>query len=57
MVEPIGRAYELTVETGGRTFDVRTRSVPADLDRGTPTAVTFDADAASYFDADGRRIR
>ncbi|QIO21376.1 ABC transporter ATP-binding protein [Haloarcula sp. JP-L23] len=56
VVEPIGRAYELTVEAGGRPFEVRTRSVPESLDRGTSTAVTFDADAMSYFDADGRRM-
>ncbi|WP_197427887.1 ABC transporter ATP-binding protein, partial [Halogeometricum sp. CBA1124] len=57
VVEPIGRAYELTLSTPSGPVVVRARTVPDEL-RGEPRiGVTYDPDALYAFDEDGGRIR
>jgi multiple sugar transport system ATP-binding protein len=57
VVEPIGRAYELTLSTPSGPVVVRARTVPDEL-RGEPRiGVTYDRDALYAFGEDGGRIR
>jgi multiple sugar transport system ATP-binding protein len=57
VVEPIGRAYELTLSTASGPVVVRARTVPDEL-RGEPRiGVTYDRDALYAFDDEGGRIR
>jgi multiple sugar transport system ATP-binding protein len=57
VLEPIGRAYELTLDAGGRQLIARARTVPDELRGRDRLAVAFDRDARYYFDADGGRLR
>jgi multiple sugar transport system ATP-binding protein len=71
VVEPIGRAYELTLQSdelrtnesqsdesraADREFIARRRSVPDDLREGTPTYAVFDREKRYAFDEEGDRI-
>jgi multiple sugar transport system ATP-binding protein len=57
VVEPIGRAYEVTVETDAGSVVVRARDVPDAL-RGRETVpLAFDTGAVYAFDETGGRLR
>jgi len=56
VVEPIGRAYEVTLSAGGRQFVVRTRERPSWLQVDESVAVAFDTAAIAFFGPDGRRL-
>jgi multiple sugar transport system ATP-binding protein len=61
VVEPIGRAYELTVRTGAgpsaRTIVTRARDVPDAVRGADSVPVAFDTTAVYAFDAGGDRLR
>ena len=56
VVEPTGRAYELTLRTGDREFMARRRSVPDDVREADATHVVFDREKLYAFDEAGSRI-
>jgi len=56
VVEPTGRAYELTLRTGDREFMARRRSVPDDVREANATHVIFDREKLYAFDEAGSRI-
>jgi multiple sugar transport system ATP-binding protein len=56
VVEPIGRAYELTLRTGGREFIARRRAVPDELDEEDAVHAVFDREKLYTFDESGERI-
>jgi multiple sugar transport system ATP-binding protein len=56
VIEPIGRAYELTLRVGDRELVARRRSVPDDVREGEPTRVAFDRERLYAFDEAGERI-
>jgi multiple sugar transport system ATP-binding protein len=56
VVEPLGRAYEITLETAGAQCLVRTRDCPSWVRDGDPAVVAFDAASIAYFDSTGRRL-
>ncbi|NHN46453.1 ABC transporter ATP-binding protein [Halostella sp. JP-L12] len=57
VLEPIGRAYELTLETGAEQIVARARTVPDELRGRDRVRIAFDRDAVYAFDTDGRRLR
>jgi len=56
VVEPIGRAYELTLEADGEPFELRSRSLPADVEQGMTVPVVVDTTELVYFDNEGQRL-
>jgi multiple sugar transport system ATP-binding protein len=56
VVEPIGRAYELTLDAGAADVVVRARTVPDALRERDRVSVAFDPDAVYAFDATGGRL-
>lgn len=56
VVEPIGRAYEVTLTSGAKQFIIRVRDRPAWLKKDESVSVAFDTTAITHFGPDGRRI-
>jgi multiple sugar transport system ATP-binding protein len=56
VIEPTGRAYELTLRTGDREFIARRRSVSDDVREANATHVVFDREKLYAFDEAGSRI-
>jgi multiple sugar transport system ATP-binding protein len=56
VIEPIGRAYELTLRTDDREFIARRRAVPDDLDEEDAVHAVFDREKLYAFDESGERI-
>ncbi|WP_158055597.1 ABC transporter ATP-binding protein [Halorussus halophilus] len=56
VIEPIGRAYELTLKTGDQQFIARRRSVPDDVHEAESTTVVFDREKLYAFDEEGERL-
>lgn len=56
VVEPIGRAYEITLTVGEAQLIARTRERPEWLTAGGTAAIGFDIERITGFDAAGRRI-
>ena len=59
VVEPIGRAYELTLRTAknGITIVARAREVPDELRKRDSIPIAFDPEAVYAFDQEGRRLQ
>ncbi|SFR63493.1 ABC transporter ATP-binding protein [Halogeometricum limi] len=57
VVEPIGRAYELTLSTAAGPVVLRARTVPDELRGRDRVGVVYDRDSLYAFDADGGRLR
>jgi multiple sugar transport system ATP-binding protein len=57
VLEPIGRAYELTLETGAEQIVARARTVHDELRGRDRVRVAFDREAVYAFDIDGGRLR
>jgi multiple sugar transport system ATP-binding protein len=57
VLEPIGRAYELTLETAAQPIVARVRTVPDELRGRDRVRVAFDREAVYAFDTDGGRLR
>ena len=57
VLEPIGRAYELTLEAGAAQMVARARTVPDELRDSDSVRIAFDRDAVYAFDRNGGRLR
>jgi multiple sugar transport system ATP-binding protein len=56
VIEPIGRAYELTLRADGREFVARRRTIPDGVREGDTAHVVFDREKLYAFDEAGVRI-
>lgn len=56
VVEPIGRAYEITLRAGDQRFVIRTRTRPEWLEPDADVQVVFGQSEITFFDETGRRI-
>jgi ABC-type sugar transport systems, ATPase components len=56
VVEPIGRAYEITLTTGDEEIIVRARDRPSWLEAGKSVSIAFDITGVTHFGSDRRRL-